>query len=89
MREEGTKEMKALDTTYITLRDGTAIWLSPEASASRETLEALLKEAASSEIRRVIRAGEGLTLMLGGEPLGQQAWLKEGMREEDITEGVF
>lgn len=79
--------MKTFDTTFITLKDGTSIWLSPEASAS-DAAQALLADAASHETRKVIRAASGLILKLGDTILGSQAWLQDGMSADGITEAL-
>lgn len=77
--------MKTLDTTFITFKDGTSIWLSPEASASGAA-QTLLADAASHESRKIIRAASGFTLKLGDTILGSQVWFQDGMSADDIVE---
>ena len=51
--------MKTFDTTYIMKEDGSAIWLSPE--ASKDATATYGKDAAKVETRKVVRAEDGMS----------------------------
>ena len=76
--------MKTFDTTYIMKEDGSATWLSPE--ASKDAAAAYGNDAAKVETRKVARAEDGHVLKLGDEVLGTQIWLKDGQIPEDLEE---
>ena len=76
--------MKTFDTIYIAKEDGSATWFSPE--ASQDAAAAYGNSAAKVEIRKVVRAEDGLVLKLGDEVLGTQIWLKDGQIPEGLEE---
>ena len=76
--------MKTFDTTYIAKEDGSAKWISTE--ASQDAAATYGNDTAKVETRKVVRAEDGHVLKLGDEVLGTQIWLKDGQIPEGLEE---